>query len=72
MGTYPSPPAVDPTIMEVARLLVEQRGHDPDQLEPGDAYGVDAILPNGDPAHMLWRARVEDAEEIVAFIEGPR
>jgi hypothetical protein len=69
---YPPPPHVDPKIEGVARLLCQQRGYDDDQLEPGDGYGVDAILPNTDPAHYLWRAFVEDATQIVEHLEGTR
>lgn len=49
---------------QLARLLCEQRGHDPDRLEPGDAYGVDETV-KGEPCHYMWRQFVEDAEEII-------
>jgi len=66
---YPPPPAVDPLVRRVAARICYRR-HWPFDLEPGDAYGVDAILPNGDPAHELWRQYVDDAEKIVAMVRN--
>lgn len=65
---YPPPPDVDPLVEAVAWIICSRR-HDPEYLEPGDAYGVDAILENGDPAHFMWRQFVEDAEEIVTLVK---
>jgi len=39
----------------LAKVLSAQHGCPPDNLEPGDAYGVDGRMPNGDPAHFNWR-----------------
>lgn len=66
---YPPPPTVDPRVRHVASMIVEDRGHDAEYLEPGDAYGVDAVLGNGDPAHFLWRQHVELAAEIVEYLK---
>ncbi len=67
--SYPPPPKVGKLTEAVARLLCEQINHDPDDLEPGDAYGVDHVLPNGDPAHYLWRQHVDDAREVIALVK---
>ena len=66
---YPPPPAVNRIVKKVAKMICEDRGHDPAYLEPGDGYGVDAVLANGDPAHFLWRQHVEVAAQIVACVE---
>lgn len=55
----------------IARALCEANDRDPDQLEPGDAYGIDAVLPNGDPAHCLWRGYVEQADAVLDAMMEP-
>ncbi len=44
---------------QIKRLCAEAfcryRGIDPNALEPGDVYGVDGYMRNGDPAHFMWR-----------------
>ena len=52
----------------IARAFVGMRGLNPDQLEPGDVYGVDGHMRNGDPAHYLWREYVDD--ERVKMLAG--
>jgi hypothetical protein len=38
-----------------AEAFCRYRGIDPVALEPGDAYGIDGYMRNGDPAHFIWR-----------------
>lgn len=44
---------------QIKRLCAEAfcryRGIDPNALEPGDVYGIDGYMRNGDPAHFMWR-----------------
>jgi hypothetical protein len=42
-------------VKQIARVLCEDRGYDPDQLEPGNVPCVDGVCPNGDPGHYMWR-----------------
>lgn len=58
-------------IERAARVICEHRGIDPDYLEPGDAYGIDEYLANGDPAHFKWREFVELARAVVASMRDP-
>jgi len=39
----------------VAEAFCRYRGINPNTLEPGDVYGVDGYMRNGDPAHFIWR-----------------
>ena len=56
-------------VERVARALCIHGGFDPDSLEPGDAYGIDGTMPNGDPAHLFWRQFEAEAR---AAIEAMR
>lgn len=56
-------------VERVARALCKADGKNPDALEPGDAFGTDGHMRNGDPAHSLWR---EWNERAVAAIEAMR
>ena len=56
-------------IEKVAREFCRLSGIDPDQLEPGNIYGVDGHLPNGDPAHFMWRQFVEKAKPMIKLCE---
>jgi len=64
-------------IERVARKLCWIRGYEPDQLEPGDdPYGndtslIDGRMPNGDPAHFMWRQFVKPARELFAEMREP-
>jgi hypothetical protein len=52
-------------IEKVARALCASVGYDPDQLEPGDRFGIDGRMPNGDPAHKMWRSYADRAEVLI-------
>jgi len=52
------------TVM-VAKTICKHMGYDPDYIEPGDVPQIDAVLPNGDPGHFLWREFVPLAEKII-------
>lgn len=54
---------------EVARLVCSTLDSDPDTLEAGDAYGIDAYLPNGDPAHRIWRQYETLADAILNLVQ---
>lgn len=56
-------------IKEVACELCRQNGYDPEKLEPGDVYGVDATLPNGDSAFRMWKMYRDNAKKIIALVE---
>lgn len=53
----------------IAFLLCEDRGYLPLALEPGDIPKVDKYLPNGDPAHYMYRELMPLAKKIVAEIK---
>ena len=38
-----------------AEAFCRYRGINPNALEPGDVYGIDRYMRNGDPAHFMWR-----------------
>ena len=56
-------------IQAVAQELARQGGYDPEQLEPGDVHGVDGTLPNGDPAHFMWRKYIKGARSVIAVVD---
>lgn len=58
-------------IERVARALCEAEGHKPDQLEPGDAVGIDGYMGNGDPAHFLWREWSDKARAAIGAMREP-
>jgi hypothetical protein len=55
----------DEMVEQLARDLCALANDDPDRLEPGSAYVVDGLLPNGDPAFRRWRLRAADARSIL-------
>jgi hypothetical protein len=62
---------VDPLAKEVARLLAIQDGRrNPDDYAAGDAYGTDTVLPNGDPAHFVWREYLKHATAIIELVRS--
>lgn len=62
-------------IEKVARALCDAEGLNPDKLEPGncvgDWEGVDGVLRNGDPAHFIWRHRVDLAKAAIEAMRLP-
>jgi hypothetical protein len=55
-------------IEKVARILCEDRGYDPDKLEPGNLPRVDGKCKNGDPGHYIWREFVPLAKKIIKSV----
>lgn len=58
-------------VERVARVLCKADRCDPDQLEPGDAAGIDGHLSNGDPAHFLWREWSDRARLVIEAMREP-
>ena len=53
---------------KIARIICEDRGYDPDRLEPGNLPRKDGVCPNGDPGHFMWRQFVPLAKRIITAI----
>jgi len=62
-------------VEKVARALCVACGNDPDRLEPGncvgDWEGCDAVMPNGDPSHFMWRSWVSEAKAAIEAMRDP-
>jgi hypothetical protein len=58
-------------IERVARAICRANGRDPDRLEPGDAPGIDGQLPNGDPAHFVWKHYMDEARAAIEALREP-
>jgi hypothetical protein len=58
-------------IERVARAICRANGRDPDRLEPGDAPGIDGQLPNGDPAHFVWKHYMDEARAAIEAMRSP-
>jgi len=54
---------------KIARIICEDKGYDPDYLEPGPEPITDKILNNGDPAHYLWREFTPLARKIISLVK---
>lgn len=55
---------------KIARAICEELGRDPDQLEPGNAHGVDEEF-NSEPHFCLWRMYGEAADAVLAAMREP-
>ena len=70
-------PAIPMQVEIVARVLCEQRGCDPDLLEPGCTPYYDEVVVvdgqlDGESAFFLWRQFVPQAREILKSIQAFR
>jgi hypothetical protein len=54
-------------IEAMARAMCAENGRDPDQLEPGDALGIDGHR-NGEPCHFKWRHWTDAATAALAAL----
>jgi hypothetical protein len=54
----------------VAKIICEDQGYIPEELEPGDLPCIDGELPNGDPGHYKWREYVSLARKILRILNA--
>lgn len=54
--------------MKIAKIICEDRGYNPNDLEPGNLPTTDGICPNGDQGHYRWRDFVPLAKKIIKML----